>query len=133
MANCVTLINVMKLLRDFDFLRSPRSFSPKTSQPVAPGSVRPDGAYQVGNGGSPPSVMFRTTCEIPDLARKVRAQGEVKHYSHVRMAAKRSALEKLESGLMGGPSATSLPESRKRIETLRHNHSLQLFPLFVSA
>ena len=39
--------------------------------------MRPDGAYQVGNGVSPPSVMFKTTCEIPDLARKVRAQGEV--------------------------------------------------------
>ena len=37
----------------------------------------------------------------------------LEHYSHVRMAAKRSALEKLESGLMGGPSRTSLPESRK--------------------
>jgi len=37
----------------------------------------------------------------------------LEHYSHVRMAAKRSALEKLESGLMGGPSPTSQPESRK--------------------
>ena len=35
----------------------------------------------------------------------------LEHYSHVRMAAKRSALEKLESGLMGGPSATSQPET----------------------
>jgi integrase len=37
----------------------------------------------------------------------------LEHYSHVRMAAKRTALEKLESGLMGGPSTTSQPESRK--------------------
>ena len=37
----------------------------------------------------------------------------LEHYSHVRMAAKRSAVEKLERGLMGGPSATSQPESRK--------------------
>jgi integrase len=37
----------------------------------------------------------------------------LEHYSHVRMAAKRSALEKLESGLMGGTSATSQPQSRK--------------------
>ena len=37
----------------------------------------------------------------------------LEHYSHVRMAAKRTPLEKLESGLMGGPSATSQPESRK--------------------
>jgi hypothetical protein len=36
----------------------------------------------------------------------------LEHNSHVRMPAKRSALEKLESGLMGGPSATSQPESR---------------------
>jgi integrase len=35
----------------------------------------------------------------------------LEHYSHVRMAAKRSALEKLESGLMGRPSATSQPET----------------------
>ena len=37
----------------------------------------------------------------------------LEHYSHVRMAAKRTALEKLESNLMGGPSATSQTESRK--------------------
>src|SRR5216684_2246721 len=45
--------------------------------PPAPGAMRPDGAYQVGNGVSQPSVMFRTSCEIPDLARKLRAQGDV--------------------------------------------------------
>src|SRR5215468_3218449 len=37
----------------------------------------------------------------------------LEHYSHVRMAAKRTALEKLESNLMGGPSAPTQPESRK--------------------
>ena len=37
----------------------------------------------------------------------------LEHYSHVRMAAKRLALEKLESGLMSGPSATTQSESRK--------------------
>lgn len=37
----------------------------------------------------------------------------LEHYSHVRMAAKRTALEQLESDLMGGPSATCQPESRK--------------------
>ena len=37
----------------------------------------------------------------------------LEHYSHVRMAAKRSALEKLESGLMGGPAESTRPESRK--------------------
>lgn len=45
--------------------------------PAPPGSMRPDGAYQVGNGISPPSAMYRTSCEIPDLARRLRAQGEV--------------------------------------------------------
>jgi integrase len=33
----------------------------------------------------------------------------LEHYSHVRMAAKRTALDKLESGLMGGPSVESQP------------------------
>jgi integrase len=42
-----------------------------------------------------------------------RSRRMLEHYSHVRMAAKRKALEKLESGLMGGSSATSQPESRK--------------------
>ena len=37
----------------------------------------------------------------------------LEHYSHVRMAAKRTALEKLESNLMGGPSAPTQPEARK--------------------
>ena len=36
----------------------------------------------------------------------------LEHYSHVRMAAKRTALEKLESNLMGGPAASTQPESR---------------------
>ena len=34
----------------------------------------------------------------------------LKHYSHVRMAAKRTALDKLESGLMGG-----IPAEQKTI------------------
>jgi integrase len=33
----------------------------------------------------------------------------LEHYSHVRMAAKRTALDKLESGLMGGPAVESQP------------------------
>jgi hypothetical protein len=52
----------------------------------------------------------------------------LERYSHVRMAAKRTALEKLESGLMGGPRQLASPSPGKRIETLRHNprhnHSL---------
>jgi TonB family protein len=45
--------------------------------PFAPGVLRPDGAYQAGSGVSAPAVMFRTSCETPDLARKLRAQGDV--------------------------------------------------------
>ncbi len=37
----------------------------------------------------------------------------LEHYSDVRMAAKRTSLEKLESGLMVGPSTVSHPELRK--------------------
>jgi hypothetical protein len=37
------------------------------------------------------------------------------------MAAKRSALEKLESGLMGGPSATRQPETILRVEPGKAN------------
>lgn len=37
----------------------------------------------------------------------------LEHYSHVRMAAKRTALDKLESGLMGAALIESRPESRK--------------------
>jgi len=33
----------------------------------------------------------------------------LEHYSHVRMVAKRTVLEKLESGLMGGTPAESQP------------------------
>ena len=45
----------------------------------------------------------------------------LEHYSHVRMAAKRTALEKLESGLMGGPSATSPLETILRVEPRKAN------------
>jgi integrase len=37
----------------------------------------------------------------------------LEHYSHVRMAAKRTVLDKLESGLMGGPTVESTPAVRK--------------------
>jgi hypothetical protein len=45
----------------------------------------------------------------------------LEHYSHVRMAAKRTALEKLESGLMGGHSATSQPEPNSGVEPRKAN------------
>jgi TonB family protein len=45
--------------------------------PVPPGTMRSDGAYLVGNGVSAPVLMHRTICEMPDLARKLRAQGNV--------------------------------------------------------
>jgi integrase len=37
----------------------------------------------------------------------------LEHYSHVRMAAKRTALDKLESGLMGGPPVETQPTVEK--------------------
>jgi hypothetical protein len=37
----------------------------------------------------------------------------LEYYSHVRMATKRTALEELESALMGGPAATRQLESRE--------------------
>jgi len=37
----------------------------------------------------------------------------LEHYSHVRMAAKRTGLEKLESGLMGAPAVSSQPTMGK--------------------
>jgi len=33
----------------------------------------------------------------------------LEHYSHARMASKRTALDKLESGLMGTPAVESQP------------------------
>lgn len=45
----------------------------------------------------------------------------LEHYSHMRMAAKRTALEKLESSLMGEPSATSQPEPILGIESRKAN------------
>jgi integrase len=37
----------------------------------------------------------------------------LEHYSHVRMAAKRTATDKLESGLMGAPSSETEPALRR--------------------
>jgi integrase len=36
----------------------------------------------------------------------------MEHYSHVRMTAKRDALAKLESGLMGAPTAPAEPRAQ---------------------
>jgi TonB family protein len=47
------------------------------SLPRGSGAMCPDGAYQVGNGVSQPTLMFSPSCEMPDLARKLRARGEV--------------------------------------------------------
>jgi hypothetical protein len=58
----------------------------------------------------------------------------LEHYSHVRMAAKRTALDKLASRLVGGSSVETQPAVERQIERLRHNprhnhslHSLRLF------
>ena len=49
----------------------------------------------------------------------------LEHYSHVRMAAKRVALDKLESGLMARPSVEEATRSSGRqIEQLRHKSYL---------
>jgi hypothetical protein len=37
----------------------------------------------------------------------------LEHYSHVRMAAKRSAVDQLESGLMGAASVENRPATGK--------------------
>jgi hypothetical protein len=37
----------------------------------------------------------------------------LEHYSHVRMAAKRTVLDKLESGLMGRQSVEAQPAAEK--------------------
>lgn len=46
------------------------------AQTGAPSSIG-DAAYRVGDGVSRPSLMFRTTCDVPKLAQKVRAQGDI--------------------------------------------------------
>ena len=47
------------------------------SLPRGSRAMCPDGAYQVGNGVSQPTLMFSPSCEMPDLAKKLRARGEV--------------------------------------------------------
>jgi TonB family protein len=42
-----------------------------------PGKIGPDGAYRVGNGVTPPTALTRVAGAIPDLARQLRASGEV--------------------------------------------------------
>src|SRR6266851_3673228 len=77
MASCATLVYVIVLTRGLPILALSHLIYAQLNTHVAPGAMRPDGAYQSGNGVSQPSVMFRTSCEIPDLARKLRAQGDV--------------------------------------------------------
>ena len=59
------------------------------------------------------AVRFSATAPDAFLARAAVAghmsRRMLEHYSHVRMAAKRAALDKLENGLMGGPSAKNQP------------------------
>jgi TonB family protein len=45
--------------------------------PAAAGQLGPDGAYTVGNGVSSPKVLTRAEPRIPELARKLRAAGDV--------------------------------------------------------
>ena len=46
-----------------------------------------------------------------EVGHRPMSRRMLEQYSHVRMATKRLALEELESGLMGGASPTSQPES----------------------
>jgi TonB family protein len=51
-------------------------------QPISPatvpaGTMGPDGAYRVGNGVTPPTALSRVAAVLPDLARQLRASGEV--------------------------------------------------------
>ncbi len=51
-------------------------------QPISPttipaGTMGPDGAYRVGNGVTPPTALSRVAGVLPDLARQLRASGEV--------------------------------------------------------
>ena len=49
----------------------------QSSPPVAPGSMRPDGVYQVGGGVSKPIPVLQPSCKAPDLTRKLRTRGDV--------------------------------------------------------
>jgi hypothetical protein len=42
-----------------------------------PGGVDPDGAYRIGNGVTAPSILTRVDYDIPDLARRLHASGDV--------------------------------------------------------
>lgn len=44
---------------------------------VPPGTIGPDGAYRVGNGVGAPTAVTRVAGALPDLARQLRASGEV--------------------------------------------------------
>jgi TonB family protein len=44
---------------------------------VPPGAIGPDGAYRVGDGVTPPTALTRVAGNLPDLARQLRASGEV--------------------------------------------------------
>jgi len=64
---------------------------------------------------------FGVSQEQPRAVAGHMSRRMLEHYSHVRVAAKRTALEKLESGLMGGPSRTSQPETILRAEPRKAN------------
>lgn len=50
---------------------------PNPPATIPPGTIGPDGAYRVGNGVTPPTALTRVAGTIPDLARQLRASGEV--------------------------------------------------------
>lgn len=50
---------------------------PTPSAVVPPGTIGPDGAYRFGNGVAAPTAVSRVAGTLPDLARQLRASGEV--------------------------------------------------------
>jgi integrase len=57
--------------------------------------LRHQAITEMAEGGASDATM---TALAGHMSRRM-----LEHYSHVRMAAKRTVLDKLESGLMGGP------------------------------
>jgi TonB family protein len=66
---------------------------PQSNTNIGAGMRRPDGAYEVGNGVSHPTAVFRSNCDMPDLARKLRLRGDVELVIVVRADGKVSDIE----------------------------------------
>lgn len=58
-------------------LSSSLAQQPNPTSTVSPGTIGPDGAYRVGNGVTSAAPLTRVPGTLPDLARQLRASGEV--------------------------------------------------------